>query len=236
RVTQCDKLGVEMRYNSFADTDAILADNPDVVIIATGGLPHTAVLKAGNELVTSAWDIISGDVKPGSDVLIYDDAGDHAGLQAAEVIAASGAKLEIMTRDRSFAPEVMAMNLVPYMRALQKRDVKFTVTYLVEAVRKDGNMLVATVGSDYGGIAKEQRHDQIVINHGTRPNDDLYHQLIPHSVNEGAVDYDRLIEGKPQGLATNPAGKFQLFRIGDAVAARNTHAAVYDALRLVKDI
>jgi hypothetical protein len=28
----------------------------------------------------------------------------------------------------------------------------------------------------------------------------------------------------------------QLFRIGDAVAARNTHAAIYDALRLVKDL
>jgi hypothetical protein len=29
---------------------------------------------------------------------------------------------------------------------------------------------------------------------------------------------------------------FQLFRIGDAIAARNTHAAIYDALRLVKEI
>jgi hypothetical protein len=35
---------------------------------------------------------------------------------------------------------------------------------------------------------------------------------------------------------TNPAGRFQLFRIGDAVATRNTHAAIYDALRLVKDL
>ena len=236
RVAQCEKLGVEVRYNSFADEEAILADSPDVVIIATGGLPHTAVLRNGNDLVVSAWDIISGDVKPGSDVLIYDDAGDHAGLQAAEVIAASGAKLEVMTRDRAFAPEVMAMNLVPYMRSLQKQDVKFTVTYLLDEVRKDGNMLVATIGSDYGGISKEQRHDQIIVNHGTRPNDDLYFALIPHSVNEGAVDYERLIEGKPQVQSTNPAGKFQLFRIGDAVAARNTHAAIYDALRLVKDI
>jgi NADPH-dependent 2,4-dienoyl-CoA reductase/sulfur reductase-like enzyme len=173
-------------------------------------------------------------------VLIYDDAGDHAGMQAAEVIAASGAKLEIMTRDRAFAPEAMAMamamNPVPYMRALQKRDVKFTVTNLVEAVRKDGNMLVATIGSDYGGIAREQRHDQVIVNHGTRPNDSLYLELTPHSVNEGAVNHSNLIDGKPQLVFTNPAGKFQLFRIGDAVAARNTHAAIYDALRLVKDI
>ena len=236
RVAECERLGVEIRYNSLADAGMIRADSPDVVIIATGGLPHTEVLRAGNELVVSAWDIISGDVKPGTDVLIYDDAGDHAGLQAAEVIAATGVKLEVMTRDRAFAPEVMAMNLVPYMRSLQKRDVKFTVTYLLEAVRKDGNMLVATIGSDYGGIAKEQHHDQIIVNHGTRPNDELYFDLLPHSTNEGAVDYGDLIDGKPQIRVTNPAGQFQLFRIGDAVAARNTHAAVYDALRLVKDL
>jgi len=31
---------------------------------------------------------------------------------------------------------------------------------------------------------------------------------------------------------SNPNGRYQLFRIGDAVAARNVHAAVHDALRL----
>lgn len=236
RLAQCEALGVEVRYNTWADADTVLAENPDVVIVATGGLPHTEVLTNGNELVCSAWDIIAGDVKPGTDVLIYDDAGDHAALQAAEIIAATGAKVEIMTRDRAFSPEVMAMNLVPYMRALQNKDVKFTVTYLLEEVRKDGNQLIATIGSDYGGVRKEQRHDQIIVNHGTRPDDDLYFELQPHSINEGAVDYADLIDGRPQQREDNPDGKFKLFRIGDAVAARNTHAAVYDALRLVKDI
>ena len=107
-----------------------------MVIVATGGLPHTEVLAQGNELVVSAWDIISGDVKPGRNVLIFDDAGDHAALQAAEVIAKSGANVEIMTPDRTFAPEVMAMNLVPYMRSLQDLDVTFTVTYRLDTVEK----------------------------------------------------------------------------------------------------
>jgi hypothetical protein len=39
----------------------------------------------------------------------------------------------------------------------------------------------------------------------------------------------------PSTLTSSPAG-FQFFRIGDAVAARNTHAAIYNALRLVMDI
>jgi NADPH-dependent 2,4-dienoyl-CoA reductase/sulfur reductase-like enzyme len=236
RLAQCEALGVAFHYNIWAAPDTVAAEKPDMVIVATGGLPYTEVLREGNDLVVSAWDIISGDVKPGSNVLIYDDAGDHAGLQAAEIIAETGAKVEIMTRDRSFAPEIMAMNLVPYMRALQKRQVTFTVTFLLEAVRRSGNELLAIIGSDYGGVRKEQAHDQIVVNHGTLPNAELYFELKPLSKNGGAVNYRRLIDGEPQDVAHHQAGGFQLFRIGDAVAARNTHAAIYDANRLVRHI
>jgi N-methyl-L-proline demethylase len=66
--------------------------------------------------------------------------------------------------------------------------------------------------------------------------DDLYFDLKPLSSNLGAVDQLALLAGKPQDLVRNPKGKFALYRIGDAVSARNTHAAIYDALRLVKDI
>ncbi|TBD13484.1 NADH:flavin oxidoreductase [Rhizobium ruizarguesonis] len=236
RMSQCEKYDVTFHFNTWAEADTIEAENPDVVIIATGGLPHTEVLASGNELVVSSWDIISGDVKPGTNVLIFDDAGDHAGLQAAEFLAKAGAKVEIMTPDRSFAPEVMAMNLVPYMRSLQKHDVTFTVTYRLEAVEKSGNQLVAHVGSDYGGIARQHGFDQIVVNHGTIPLDELYFELKPGSSNLGEMSHDQLLSGEPQSIIRNPDGKFQLFRIGDAVAARNTHAAIYDGLRIAKDI
>lgn len=236
RMAQCEKKGVNFRFNTFADVETILATNPDEVIIATGGLPHTEVLGAGNDLVCSAWDILSGDVKPGSNVLVFDDAGDHAGLQAADLIAQTGAKVEVATPDRSFAPEVMAMNLVPYMRSLQRLDTTFTVTWRLQSVVRDGNQLRATLGSDYGDMTRERLVDQIVVNHGTRPLDEVYFDLKPLSSNLGEVDYDALIAGEAQAVAANPEGKFRVFRIGDAVAARNTHAAIYDALRLVKDL
>ncbi|MCL7406327.1 MAG: N-methylproline demethylase [Marivivens sp.] len=236
RFDQCTKRGVQFHFNTFADMDTVLETNPDEVIIATGGLPHTEVLEAGNELVCSAWDILSGDVKPGTNVLVFDDAGDHAGLQAADVISETGAKVEIVTPDRSFAPEVMAMNLVPYMRNLQKRDTTFTVTWRLMAVAKEGNQLRATLGSDYGGVTRERIVDQVVVNHGTRPLDDVYFDLKPLSSNLGEVDYDALSTGAPQTVTRNPEGTFRLFRIGDAVSARNTHAAIYDALRIGKDL
>ncbi|MEP3113736.1 NADH:flavin oxidoreductase [Nisaea sp.] len=233
RFQECTRMGVTFHFNSFADEEMVRAESPDVVIVATGGLPHTEVLGEGNELVVSAWDILSGDVQPGLNVLVYDDAGDYAGLQAAEKIAGAGAKIEIMTRDRSFASEVMAMSLTPSMRELQKRDVTFTVTWRLDAVRREGNSLLATVGSDYGGVMRERQVDQVVVNHGTRPLDDIYFELRPGSSNLGELDHEAFIDGRPQEVVRNAEGDYQLFRIGDAIAARNTHAAIYDALRLV---
>ncbi len=116
---------------------------------------------------------------------------------AAEVIAATGAHVEIMTPDRAFAPEVMGMNLAPYMRALQHRDVRFTVTYRLLAAARDGNRLRATIGTDYSAHTEERHFDQIVVNHGTLPLDDLYHALRPLSGNKGRGRLRGPLDGPP---------------------------------------
>ncbi|MCZ0813779.1 MAG: NADH:flavin oxidoreductase [Pseudomonadota bacterium] len=236
RMAECERLGVRFHFNALAEAGTVIADAPNVAVIATGGLPHTDMLRAGNELVVSAWDILSGDAQPGQNVLIHDEAGDNAALQAAQLIAEAGGKVEIMTPDRSFSPEVMGMSLTPYMRALQKLDTTFTVTWRLLAAHRDGNRLRAEIGSDYDSVTRQRHVDQIVVNYGTRPLDDLYFDLRPQSSNHGEVDYDALIAGTPQTITRNPEGGFQLFRIGDAVSSRNTHAAIYDALRLLKAV
>ncbi len=238
RMAQCAARGVAFHFNTWAEVADVTALAPDVVIVATGGMPNTVLFESGKEqeLTVSSWDIISGDVKPGSDVLVYDESGDHPGLMAAEVLAKAGAKVEVMTPDRTFAPDIMGMNLVPYMRSLQDKDVTFTVTRRLLDVTRDGNLLRAEVGTDYSDFTKHKTYDQIVVNYGTMPLADLYFDLKPLSSNGGAVDHEALINGLPQKIERNEKGRFQLFRIGDAVSARNTHAAIYDALRLVKDL
>ena len=238
RMAQCAARDVKFHFNSWAEADDVAGLNPDVVIIATGGLPNMTLYETHTEQahVVSSWDIISGDLKPAGKVLIYDESGDHPALQAAEIAAEAGSKVEIMTPDRIFAPDIMAMNLVPYMRSLQKLDVTFTVTRRLVGVERAGNQLKARIGTDYSDLIEEKTYDQIVLNYGTMPNADLYFDLKPMSVNGGAVDHDALIDGRPQTITRNLKRSFQLFRIGDAVSARNTHAAIYDALRLMKDL
>ncbi|MGD8420974.1 MAG: N-methylproline demethylase, partial [Gammaproteobacteria bacterium] len=144
----------------------------------------------------------------------------------------SGASLEYVSPERQISPDIGGTNLTPYMRHLLPLDVTFTLCRRALRARRDGDGIRVTLGSDYGDFVVERTVDQLVVEHGTLPLDEVYFELKPLSRNLGEVDYDALIAGRPQRVERNAEGKFSLFRIGDAVASRNIHAAVYDALRL----
>ncbi|MCU1367420.1 MAG: putative N-methylproline demethylase [Ilumatobacteraceae bacterium] len=236
RVAELARLGVDVRYDTYADGSVVTALNPDVVIVATGGYAQLTPLESGAELVTSSWDILSGEAKPAPRVLLFDDNGAHPGVSAAEIIVNAGSELEFVTPERFFAPEVGGLNHVPYAKALTKADARMSISSRLVSVRRDGDELVARIGNDYGEERFDRRVDQVVVEYGTAPLDELYFELKEQSVNRGAVDYGALMQGRPQELRTNEDGAFQLFRIGDAVASRNIHAAIYDAFRLCKDL
>jgi hypothetical protein len=88
----------------------------------------------------------------------------------------------------------------------------------------------------YSEEIEEREADHIVVEHGTLPAADLYFELKDGSSNHGLIDTDALLEGRPQGSVVNAAGRYALYRVGDAVASRNIHAAIYDSLRLCKDL
>jgi NADPH-dependent 2,4-dienoyl-CoA reductase/sulfur reductase-like enzyme len=231
RLAELARLGVEVRYDLWAEPGDVLALAPDVVVIATGGLPQNPPLKAGDALVTSSWDIISGAVKPAAEVLVYDDGGAHVGMTAAEMVARAGARTELVSPERFFAPDMGGMNHVPYMRAFHECGTTITINTRLSAVRREGNRLVATLVSDFApGWSAERLVDQVVVDHGTAANADLYFALKPLSRNRGAVDYGALTAGRDPFPARG-GGDFTLYRIGDAVAARNIHAGIYDAVR-----
>jgi 2,4-dienoyl-CoA reductase-like NADH-dependent reductase (Old Yellow Enzyme family) len=236
RVKQIEAAGGALRLSAWTDAEGVHAARPDIVFIATGGVPNTAVLHHGNDLVVSSWDILAGQVKPGETVLVFDDNGAHPGMQAAEMLAESGAAVEVVTPERMFAPEIGGLNHAAYAEAFHRTGARLTINTRLLSVRRDGNHLVATLGSDYGSETQERRVDQVVVEHGTLPDESLYQALRPHSVNLGEVDHAALLGGRPQAVVRNPDGLFRLLRIGDAVSSRNIHAAVFDGLRLAKDL
>ena len=112
-------------------------------------------------------------------------------MTAAEMIANAGSRLELVSPERFFAPEMGGLNHVPYMRAFHEKGVTVTINTRLQSIRRDGNALVASLASDFAdGWRAERRVDQIVVEHGTQPLDDLYFELKPLSRNAGEVDYE----------------------------------------------
>lgn len=236
RLSELTRLGVEIRFNTLAEAHDVTAENPDVVVIATGGLAQMPDIEDGDRRVVTGWDVLGGDVRPVGDVLFFDDHGDHSALSAAEMIARSGANLEIVTPERMLGADIGGMNHVPYARAFNETDTRITLNQHVLAVRPEAGRLCVELGSDHSAHRSVRHVDWVVADHGTAVNAGLYFELKPHSRNLGAVDYGALLGGEPQNVMRNPGGAFRLFRLGDAVSSRNIHAAIFDAVRLLKDI
>lgn len=229
-------LGVDVRLNSYAEAEDLLAENPEIVIVATGGLPDTSFLEAGEELVSSVWDVLGGYVEPAGEVLLYDDHGWHQGPSTAVALAKKGLKVELVTPDRMIAFEVGATNYPNYLRDIYRHGVRLTPDLELRAVRREGNRLVASFWNEYSEEPVERVCDHVVVEHGTLPADEVYLALKDGSRNGGEIDLDRLIAGEPQEVVTNPDGRYLLYRVGDAVSSRNIHAAIYDSLRLCKSL
>lgn len=236
RLARCEQHGVEIRYNTFAEADTVLKENPDVVIVATGGMPNTSFLDAGEDLVTTSWDILTGAERPAQSVILYDDNGAHPGMTTAEFLAQSDCSISFVTPERSLAPDVGSTGFPPYFRVFRQKGVAITLGLRLEAVRRDGCALVATFYDEYGRQHIEKQADQIVVEHGTLPLEELYFDLKPDSTNLGEVDYQAMIENRVQDVVRNPKGSFRLYRVGDAISGRNILAAIYDSIRLTKDM
>lgn len=167
--------------------------DPDVVVVATGGQPQLPPeLERDVDRISTSWDVLTGDVTPTGDVLFFDDNGTHSALSAAEVIARSGARLEIVTPERTFGVEVGGMNHVPYARAFNETDTRITLHQRVLAVRPEGGRLCVELGSNHTSHRSVRHVDHVVVDHGVSALDDLYLELKPLSTNLGAVDYGAL--------------------------------------------
>ncbi|MDX6231774.1 MAG: N-methyl-L-proline demethylase [Nocardioidaceae bacterium] len=237
RVEELHHHKVDLRLGVYAERNDVLAEEPDLVIIATGGLPRPVLTGPGSNLIKDSWDVMAGEVRLAGDVLVFDNNGSHPALDAAEVAANSGARVELVTPERAIGIDVGAMNIDPYMRIFAEHDVRLTPAFHLRSVRRgETGRLVATLWSEYADLEVERTVDHVIAEAGTSPVDDLYFELTADSWNLGEYDYQALTTMQPQTARANPEGTFQLFRIGDAVTSRNIHAAIYDAQRLCQPI
>ncbi|SBR45726.1 dimethylglycine demethylation protein DgcA [Halomonas sp. HL-93] len=240
------RLKVDLRLGTRADEATLLDLRPDIVVLATGGQPFLSQFpewgydeNPEESLVVSTWDILSGKVAPGKNVLIYDAICEFSGVSAADYLADKGAKVEIVTDDIKPGAAVGGTTFPTYYRSLYEKEVIMSSDLMLHKVYREGDGLVAVLENEYTGALEERVVDQVVVENGVRPDEALYYALKAQSRNKGQVDLEALYAIKPQPCLVDEKGEegdgFLLFRLGDCTAPRNTHAAIYDALRICKD-
>ena len=226
-------LEVEVRLSTHADWEAVVALGPDVVIIATGGLPDLEWLD-GHEHCQNVRDILSGSATVQGKVLIYDELGDHAGASCAEVLADRATGVEVVFRGHHAAQASGYCNYPVYLQHFYEKGVTLTPDRRLEKVERAGTELRSVLANELTGELEERLSDQVVVERGTVPVDGLYKELKAESCNNGAVDMDRLLAGLPQVADGGRDAGFELYKVGDAVSSRDIHCAILDSRRLCR--
>lgn len=231
------RLDIDVRLGKAVDKAGILKEEPDIVILATGGTENIEDKWGPKEgMCVSSWDVLNGKVKPAKNVLIYDGMGQHAGAGLADFIASKGSQVEIVTPDPKIADDVGGTTFPIMYRRLYALNVVQTPNYWLEEIYKEEDKFIAVLLNEYTEATEEREVDQVVIENGTVPNEELYHALREESLNQGITDTDDLYANQPQKCLQLCDDKgFVLFRVGDCISMHNIHGAIYDSLRLCKD-
>ena len=234
-INEVNHLGVDVRFNHYAEAEDVMAEQPDAVFVATGGWPNALDIP-GSQHLASSWDILSGEVRASGEVLVFDEVGDHAASVCADVLSKVGCQVTLMTPDRAIAHDLGPTNSAVVLRDLAKQKVSFECFLDLKAVEKINGRLQVTLQHTLKGETSRREYDHVVVENGVVPMDDLYYELKPHSSNLGQLDHVAMIAGESPFVRANAEVGFVLARLGDAVAGRNIHAAVYDALRVCKGV
>lgn len=179
-------LGVDLRFNTYAEAEDIMAEAPDEVIIATGSYPRMdgivlshpgepiANFAAANPL-SSVEALLESDSLDGKTAVVVDDGGHWEGMGVAEHFINRGATVHFVTRYPMFAPHVAATAAREDAMARMNRDGRFRlhVESRVEGIDKG----MARIAPAYGGSHLEVPADRLAfvsINHANR---DLVEEL-----------------------------------------------------------
>src|SRR5436190_3876687 len=196
------RLGVEVRLGTVATRDAVLADEPDLVVGATGArpLPPEFPADADARLVT-VWDLLGGAVKdvPARAAVVDDGGGFWHGVSAAEYLAERGTAVELITPARAVALAIPHESVANVHRRLRDNGVRFRPFATVTAVSGSPISLADSVN----GEPSETEADLVVVRTRLRVHDEL----------------PRALDGAGPALAL----------VGDCASPRRLTRAVLDA-------
>ena len=231
--SEIEALGVRVIYNTFAESDDVMAHEPDVVIVATGGIPQIHLDEGGGELADTTWDMLLTAARPDGRVAIYDELGSHNATSLAETLASQGVDVDLITPYRRIGNSLGGQTYPQYLESLYRHNVRMQPdTRVIGLTRKDNRITLRKMNL-YSRDIQEQTADRVIIEQGTLPMTELFDALCPQARNKGVTDWDALADGLAQP-ANQSKCSFDLYLIGDALSSRDIHSAMFDGNRLAR--
>jgi len=225
---ECRVLGVDIRFNQYAESSDVLAEKPDVVIVATGGTPNTEWVGGDAQVVTS-WDVLSGMATLSGRVFVHDLTGRNVALAVTDALSEQGLEVTLNTQDAHIGAEAMRLEMSPFMKRFYERGVTVCVDQELLAADNEDDGTRVTVRNMHTATTREYVVDHLIVEAGTLPNDELFYDLKGQSANGGVIDLDLLAQGRAQ---PHCGEGLHLYRVGDVSGSRDIHCAMLDALRL----
>ncbi|MGV8057348.1 MAG: FAD-dependent oxidoreductase [Smithellaceae bacterium] len=133
--------GVEIKLNTSFSLNDHKKDNPDTVILATGGLPVRLPLP-GIENTTTAWDVLQSKTKPGNNVLIV--GGNATGLEVAHLLAVQGKNVTVIEMTSRFGADMPPTARWHLRKLLTKHDVKLMSNVKLKQIKSNKEVIADT--------------------------------------------------------------------------------------------
>jgi len=143
------KAGVEIRLNTRVDRDWIDANQVDVIIAATGARPYRPELPGEDEAeVVDAWQVLNGQVKVGTNVVIADWRADWVGMGLAELLARQGSRVRLAVNGICAGQEIQSYMRDQWAGTLHKLGVEIIPYARLFGVDSDSVYLQHTLSNE----------------------------------------------------------------------------------------
>jgi 2,4-dienoyl-CoA reductase-like NADH-dependent reductase (Old Yellow Enzyme family)/thioredoxin reductase len=172
---QMKLLNVDVHLGVNVTPEMVLEQNPDAVIVATGGRPFIPEIPGADTAhVVDVRQVLSEEIETGQNVLVIDLQDHMYGLDVAEFLAIRGKNVELITECAFAGSEADALTVeIAYFSALNKGIVITPLTYIKEI---QGNTVI--VGNMITNAERQiEGIDTIVICADELTNDALYYSL-----------------------------------------------------------
>ncbi len=201
------RLGVDLRTGTEATPELVLAEQPDAVVVATGGRPSRPWWAGDLSRVVDVRDVLEGRADPHGRVVVIDELGFHQATSVAELLADRGCDVEIVTNAMVVAQDLgVTLDLETWNVKAHAKGIGQSVDLVPMGVRPDGDGVVLSLQHHPTGTDHERACDWVVCAVHQQPDDQLW-----RSMRDGPVP---------------------LHRIGDCLAPRRAHAAVIEGHRV----